>query len=105
MGYAAAASDPALPLIMGCREPHSPGPRIRTALMELKTREELRHAVAGLTSGNHEALDRLVRTAVFGEPELREAARAALLDQARSAGGYPGSLHPLHPARGKGAVP
>ena len=73
--------------------------------MELKSRDELRHAVAALTGGNHEALDRLVRTAVFGEPELREAARAALLEQARSAGVYPASIHEVYLARGRGQAP
>src|SRR5439155_889936 len=53
----------------------------------------------------HEALDRLVRTAVFGEPELREAARAALLEQARSAGVYPASIHEVYLARGRGQAP
>ena len=45
--------------------------------MELKTRDELRHATAGLSSGNREAIDRLVWTGVFGPPDLRQAARAA----------------------------
>ena len=73
--------------------------------MELRTRDELRHAVAALSSGNHEALDRLVRTSVFGAPELREGARAAILDQARSAGVYPASIHAIYLARGRGVAP
>ena len=64
--------------------------------MELKHLDEVRHAVAALASGNGEALDRLVWTAVFGAPGPREAARAAILDQARSAGIYPASIHDLY---------
>ena len=73
--------------------------------MELTTHDELRHAVAGLSSGHREALDRLVWTGVFGAPELRAAARAAVAEQARSAGLYPASIHPLYIARGRGQVP
>jgi fructose/tagatose bisphosphate aldolase len=73
--------------------------------MELKTQDEFRHAVAGLSSGNQEALDRLVWTGVFGAPELRDAARVAVFDQARSAGVYPASIHALYLARGRGQVP
>jgi len=73
--------------------------------MELKSQDELRHATAGLSSGNREAIDRLTWTGVFGPPELREAARAAIAAQARSAGLYPASIHDLYVARGCGRVP
>jgi fructose/tagatose bisphosphate aldolase len=73
--------------------------------MELKTQDEMRHAIAGLTSGHHDALDRLVWTGVFGAPELREVARAAVFDQARSAGVYPASIHALYLARGRDEAP
>ena len=73
--------------------------------MELKTQDEIRHAVAGLTSGHHDALDRLVWTGVFGAAELRDAARAAVFDQARSVGVYPASIHGLYLARGRGDAP
>jgi len=73
--------------------------------MELKTQDELRHAIAGLSSGHREAVDRLVWTGVFGAPPLRDAARAAIAAQARSAGLYPASIHALYIARGKGKVP
>ena len=73
--------------------------------MELKTQDEIRHAVDGLSSGNQEALDRLVWTGVFGSVELRDAARAAVFDQARSSGVYPASIHELYLARGRGQVP
>ncbi len=73
--------------------------------MELRTKDELRHAIAGLTSANREAIDRLVWTGVFGAPDLRGAARMAVLDQARSAGLYPASIHALYLARGRGQAP
>jgi len=73
--------------------------------MELKQLDEVRHAVAALASGNLEALDRLVWTAVFGAAGPRDAARAAILDQARSAGIYPASIHDLYMARGRGEAP
>lgn len=73
--------------------------------MELKTHEELRHATAALASGRGDALDRLVSTGVFGAPDLREAARRAVLEQARSAGVYPASIHHLYLARGRGDAP
>jgi fructose-bisphosphate aldolase, class II len=73
--------------------------------MELKTLDELRQAVAGLSSGNHEALDRLVWTGVFGAGDLRDGARAAVFAQARSAGVYPASIHAVYVARGRGKVP
>jgi len=57
--------------------------------MELRSPDEMRHAVAALVSGSTEALDRLVWTGVFGPPRLREAARGALMDQCRSVGLYP----------------
>ena len=73
--------------------------------MELKTQDELRHAIAGLSSGHHEAIDRLVWTGVFGTAPLKDASRAAIAAQARSAGLYPASIHSLYIARGKGKVP
>jgi fructose/tagatose bisphosphate aldolase len=73
--------------------------------MELKTIEELRHATAALASGNLEAVDRLVWSGVFGPPGLREAARAAVIEQARLAGLYPASIHALYVARGRGEAP
>src|SRR5439155_11919933 len=73
--------------------------------MELTSGAEIRHATAAMVAGNAEALDRLVWAAVFGAPEQRDAARAAVMDQARSAGVYPASIHGLYIARGKGEVP
>jgi fructose-bisphosphate aldolase, class II len=73
--------------------------------MELKTLEEVRHAAAALASGNGEALDRLTWTGVFGAPEARAAARTAVLEQARSTGLYPASIHELYMARGRGETP
>jgi fructose/tagatose bisphosphate aldolase len=73
--------------------------------MELKSQEEIRHAAAALAAGNGDALDRLTWTGVFGAPELRAAARIAVLDQARSAGLYPASIHELYLARGRGEAP
>ena len=73
--------------------------------MELRNREEVRHATAALASGSAEALDRLVWTGVFGEGAARDAARASILDQARSKGLYPASIHGLYVARGRGEVP
>jgi fructose/tagatose bisphosphate aldolase len=73
--------------------------------MELTTQDEVRHAVAGLSSGHKEALDRLAWTGVFGQPAVRSSARAAIAAQARSAGLYPASIHGLYTARGRGEVP
>ena len=73
--------------------------------MEIKTIDELRHTVSLLPLGNADALDRLVWTGVFGPSPLREAARKAVLDQCRSAGIYPASIHDLYLARGRGEVP
>jgi len=73
--------------------------------MELKTAEALHHAAAAIASGSLEALDRLVWTGVFGPPELRNAARTAVMEQARSAGIYPASIHELYVARGRGVAP
>ncbi|MGH7731050.1 MAG: class II fructose-bisphosphate aldolase [Candidatus Eiseniibacteriota bacterium] len=73
--------------------------------MELRTHDELRHATAGLSSGNRDAIDRLAWTGVFGPADLRDAARAAIAAQARSAGLYPASIHELYLARGRGRVP
>ena len=74
-------------------------------MTELKTPEEIRHATAALASGNGEALDRLVWTGVFGAAALRDAARAAVLEQAPLAGLYPASIHELYIARGRGEAP
>jgi fructose/tagatose bisphosphate aldolase len=73
--------------------------------MELTTLEEVRHATAALATGHSEALDRLTWTGVFGGPELRAAARTAVLEQARSAGIYPASIQGLYAARGRGEAP
>ncbi len=73
--------------------------------MEFKTMDELRHAVSVLAMGNGEALDRLVWTGVFGPAALRDAARTAVLDQCRSQGIYPASIHGLYMARGRGEAP
>ncbi len=73
--------------------------------MELKTADEVRHAAAALASGNGEALDRLAWTGVFGAPGPRDAARAAVLSEARSAGLYPATIHHLYLARGRGEAP
>src|SRR5262245_41980207 len=73
--------------------------------MELKTQDEIRHATAALASGHKDALDRLVWTGVFGNGATRDGARQAVLDQARSAGLYPASIHELYLARGRGQVP
>src|SRR5262249_25931594 len=74
--------------------------------MELQTLDEIRHAAAGLASGNGDAVDRLAWTGVFApEAERRDAARVAVLEQARSAGLYPASIHGLYMARGRGEVP
>jgi fructose/tagatose bisphosphate aldolase len=73
--------------------------------MELRTLDEIRQATAALVSGSTEALDRLVWTGVFGAAELRDAARSTVLDQCRSVGIYPASIHELYLARGRGDAP
>jgi fructose/tagatose bisphosphate aldolase len=73
--------------------------------MELKSLEEIRHAKAALATGNPDALDRLVWTGVFASSELRDQARAAVLEQARTAGIYPASIQGLYAARGRHEVP
>lgn len=73
--------------------------------MELRTLDEIRHAAAAVASGNREALDRLAWTGVFGAPAMRDAARAVVLEQARSSGVYPASIHGLYVARGRGEAP
>ncbi len=73
--------------------------------MELKSPEEVRHAAAALPLGNPDALDRLVWTGVFGGGEVRDQARAAVLEQARAAGIYPASIHGLYSARGRREIP
>jgi len=73
--------------------------------MELKSPDEVRQAVAAMASNHREAVDRLVWTGVFGSGAARDAARTAVLDQARSAGVYPASIHDLYLARGRGEAP
>jgi fructose/tagatose bisphosphate aldolase len=73
--------------------------------MELNSLEEVRHATAALATGSGEGLDRLVWTGVFGSAPVRDAARAAVLEQARSAGVYPATIHALYLARGRGEAP
>jgi fructose/tagatose bisphosphate aldolase len=73
--------------------------------MELQNREEIRHAAAALASGSLDALDRLVWTGVFAAIGLRDLARSAVLEQARSRGLYPASIHALYLSRGRGTVP
>src|SRR6185436_6937607 len=73
--------------------------------MELETAEEVRLATAAIASGSGDALDRLVWTGVFGQSGVREVARQAVFDQARSAGVYPASIHGLYIARGRGEAP
>ncbi|MGH7742467.1 MAG: class II fructose-bisphosphate aldolase [Candidatus Eiseniibacteriota bacterium] len=74
-------------------------------MTELRSREEIRHATAALASGSGEALDRLTWTGVFAAADLRDAARTAVLEQARSRGLYPASIHGLYMARGRGDAP
>src|SRR5690349_2081179 len=73
--------------------------------MELKSLDDVRQARAALVSGSMDAVDRLVWTGVFGAPELRTAARHALLEQAAALGVYPASIHELYVARGRGRAP
>ncbi|HTO92296.1 MAG TPA: class II fructose-bisphosphate aldolase [Candidatus Sulfotelmatobacter sp.] len=73
--------------------------------MELKNADEVRIATAALASGSGEALDRLVWSGVFGAEPVRARARQAVLDQARSSGLYPASIHGLYMARGRGETP
>jgi len=73
--------------------------------LELKSLDEVRQAVAVLATDNHDALDRLVWTGVFGASPAKEAARTGVMDQCRSAGIYPASIHELYMARGRGEAP
>ena len=73
--------------------------------MELKTSDEIRLAAAALATGNGEALDRLVWTGVFAPSPLKDQARQAVFEQARSSGVYPASIHGLYTARGRGEAP
>jgi len=70
----------------------------------LKTLDEVRQAVAVLATGKGDVLERLVWTGVFGPPGVREAARQGVLDECRSKGLYPASIHALYLARGRGEV-
>ncbi len=71
----------------------------------LKTIDEVRQAIAVLATGNSDALDRLVWAGVFGAPGVQESARQGVLDQCRSVGLYPASIHELYLARGRGEAP
>jgi fructose/tagatose bisphosphate aldolase len=71
----------------------------------LKTLDEVRQAVAVLATGSRDALDRLVWAGVFGPDGVREAARQGVMDQCRSSGLYPASIHELYVARGRGEAP
>jgi fructose/tagatose bisphosphate aldolase len=73
--------------------------------MEFRNPQEIRQALAAMVSGSTEALDRLVWTGVFGGPEVRDLARTAVMDQCRSVGLFPASIHDLYLARGRGEVP
>src|SRR5215831_15949908 len=73
--------------------------------MELRNSDEVRFATAALASGSGEALDRLVWSGVFGAEAVRTQARQAVLEQARSSGVYPASIHELYMARGRGEAP
>jgi fructose/tagatose bisphosphate aldolase len=73
--------------------------------MELKSLEEIAQAASAIVAGHKDALDRLVWTGVFGTGEAKAAARRAVMDQARSAGVYPASIHELYVARGRGEAP
>lgn len=72
--------------------------------IELRNIDEVRQATAVLATGNGDALDRLVWTGVFGQGEVRDAARQAVFDQCRSVGLYPASINGLYMARGRGEV-
>ncbi len=72
--------------------------------MELKSLDEIGHAASAIVAGHQDALDRLVWTGVFGTGAVRDAARAAVLDQVRATGIYPASIHDLYLARGRGEV-
>lgn len=73
--------------------------------MILKSLDDVRMATAGLAAGNFDAIDRLAWTGVFATGDVQLAARAAVLDQARSSGVYPASIHGLYAARGRGETP
>jgi fructose/tagatose bisphosphate aldolase len=51
------------------------------------------------------AMDALVRRAVFGAPEERDAARQLIWEIGQDAGVRPASIHELYVARGRGEVP
>jgi fructose/tagatose bisphosphate aldolase len=71
----------------------------------LNSLDEVRQAVAVLATGNGDALDRLVWAGVFGPGGIREAARQGVMDQCRSSGIHPASIHDLYLARGRGEAP
>lgn len=50
------------------------------------------------------AIDRLVRDAVFGPEDLRDAARRAIRGAAARLGIHPASIHPYYMARGRGTA-
>ena len=73
--------------------------------MELKTQEDVRRAAAGIASGHADALDALVFAGVFGDHDVQDAARSAVMEQARAAGIYPASIDALYRARGRDETP
>jgi len=73
--------------------------------MILKSLDDVKLAAAALASGSVDAVDRLAWTGVFGEGDVRQAARATVLEQAHSSGIYPASIHALYTARGRGETP
>src|SRR5688572_26776294 len=103
--YTARDRHPSLRPIPNAPADLPPRRRSRHPDMELKSLDEIRQAAAHLASSNTDALDRLVWTGVFAEATLRDAARAAVYEQARSAGVYPASIHELYLARGRGEAP
>jgi len=73
--------------------------------MELSTLDDVRRAAAGMASGHVDALDALVFAGVFGAHDVHDAARVAVMDQARATGIFPASIHDLYLARGRGETP
>src|SRR5438445_9955708 len=57
-----------------------------------------------LTTSAETSIEGLVRTAVFGEADARDAARSAIRERAASLGILPASILPLYRARGRGEV-
>jgi fructose/tagatose bisphosphate aldolase len=67
-------------------------------------RRDGRLAVADPAGFRQNVLESLVWTAVFGQDEVREAARRAIREAAASLGILPASILPLYQARGRGEV-